>query len=137
MRRAGGIVRAYCMARPRRCDGAAELIAAAMGAMAADLSKRSRARILARRVVAELVAEFERKDQLEIALTRARVVLGNDLALQLALHPGLDLVAEYQRERCDRFKARGFTQLPDSEWRAETQSIAAALEARLAERLRR
>jgi hypothetical protein len=135
--RARGILAAYAMARPRRCDTVSALIAGAMGAMAADLSKRSRARILARRVVAELVAEIGRTDQLDIALGNVRKLLADDPALHLALHPGLDLVSEFMRERCNRFSARGCRQIPDSEWRAETESIAAEIEGRLADRFRR
>lgn len=132
-----GIVNAFCMARPRRCEGVSALIAEAMAAFDSGLSKRSRARILARRVVAELVAEHERTDQLEIVLSKARLLLGADAALQLALHPGLDLVAEFERIRCDLFRARGCRQLPATEWQAETAQIATAMEARLAERFRR
>lgn len=137
MSRAGGIIAVRCMARPRRCESVAELVAAAMGAMAPDLSKRAKAAHLARRVVAELAAEMNGRDQFDIALRRARLLFDHDLAFQIALHPGLDLVAEFMRERCSRYMARDCAQISPEEHRAEGEAIADLIASRLAERFRR
>lgn len=93
--------------------------------------------MLARRVVAELVADSMRDDPLELALTRARLALGEDPALLLATCPALDLAADLATERVRRFAARSCRQLSAHEWEAETQDIAGMLEVRFAERFRR
>ncbi len=104
--------------------------------MPAELSRRSRAQLLARRVVAELVAMDDRSE-VEASLVRVALLVGADPALALAHDAALDLAGELARERLTRFEARGCRQLSAAAWSAETREIAMVLEKRCAERFRR
>lgn len=131
-----GPVRVFAMARPR-ADAARMLIRAAMATMSDELSARSRAQQLARRVVAELIAANERVEPMEIALASMRAALGSNIALTLALAPELGLEAELGRERAIRFEDRNWRQLSLADWNAETAEIAGVMQSRLAEKFRR
>lgn len=137
MTRLRGTVAVMCMGRPRRVAALDDIIRAVLADRPATMSKRSMAHTLARRVVAELIADAARDDPLELSLVQARLMLGNDPALRLAMDPGLDLAGELQRERCERFMARGCRQLSAAEWQAETAAVADCMALRLAERFRR
>lgn len=137
MMRVRGVGRVFAMARPRAPEAAKVLVAHALQAMPADMSERSKARVLAKKVVAELVVEVQATDPFENALRRMRCLTEQDPALQLATHPGLDLIGELRRARAKRFEARGCTWIGKADFDAETREIAAALEIRLAERFRR
>lgn len=137
MMRVRGVGRVFAMARPRAPETAKALVAEALRAMPADMSARSKARILAARVVEELVREADAADPFESALRRMRRLTGHDPALQLATHPGLDLIGQFRRARTERFEARGCTWIGKADFDAETREIAATLEIRLAERFRR
>lgn len=111
---------------------------AAIGAAApGKLSVRRRARILAARVVRELLAMAERSESIEIILADLAIALEADPAIEIARNPDFALFAELERERCARFRTRNCRQLSLEEWRRETSEIAAILEARLAEKFRR
>ncbi|WCT76331.1 hypothetical protein [Novosphingobium humi] len=131
-----GPVRVFAMARPR-ADAARLLIRAAMASMSDELSARSRAQQLARRVVVELIAANERVEPMEIALASLRIAMGSNIALNLALAPELGLEAELGRERADRFEARNWRQLSEADWAAETAEIAQVMQTRLAEKFRK
>lgn len=137
MTRLRGIVAAHCMARPRGGDRERTAVQAAFSAMAPGLSIRSRARILARAVVAEVIALQEREDPIETALADLRASASCDPALTLARDTEAGLSAELVRARVARFEARGARQLDAEQWRTETADIAAELELRWAERFRR
>lgn len=124
--------------RGRPSRGGAELAAVrkALSAMPGRLSARAKCRTLAARVVAHLIRLGE-ADEFELAINRTLAVVDSDPALQLAIDPDADLASELQRERLERFAARGCVQLSPDGWQAETRQIAQALEGRLAERFRR
>jgi hypothetical protein len=125
------------MARPRRGDRERAVVQAAFAAMAPGLSIRSRGRILARAVVAEVIALQEREDPIETALADLRASASGDPALILARDAEAGLSAELVRARVARFEARGARQIDAEQWRAETADIAAELELRWSERFRR
>jgi hypothetical protein len=132
-----GIVAAYAMARPRRCAAEAAAIAAALASLPADLSLRSKARLLAQRVVEELLADAVADDPFDRALRAARQVLGQSPILALAADADINLAGDLAQERLQRFEARGCRQISESAWQAETREIAKVLCARFAERFRR
>lgn len=109
----------------------------ALDGMPSGLSVRARCRVLAKRVVAHLVAESVGVDRLGLALAKALAVLQSDPAYRLATDPDADLLAEFERERLTRYQTRGCRQLDRDAWLAETNEIAGLLERRFAERFRR
>jgi hypothetical protein len=105
--------------------------------MPASLSRRACAEIVARRVVAELLAAEERSDPVELGLIEARRVLGCDPVLALATCPEADLAGELMRARVARFVSRGCRWISRQEWDSETIEVGRELAQRLAERFRR
>jgi len=103
-----------------------------------NLSTRRRARILAERVIAELLAD---RDALEIANARLLAALPIEDAIEpaiaLAHSADLDLHGAVLRERLARYEQRGGKQLSSEAYQAETRLIGAAMIERLADRFRR
>ncbi|MBV1918570.1 MAG: hypothetical protein KUG65_11000 [Sphingomonadaceae bacterium] len=121
------------MARPAWAADQLAIVREAMGSFPDDMSRRSRARILASRVVAEILASDRCVDPMEIALAEARFALAREAAVMLAR----DLASELARERLRRFEARGCQQLAPDAWTAETREIGDELEGRLFEKFRK
>lgn len=130
-----GAVRA--MARPRRAMAEADAVEQAFAAMPEGLSRSAKASRLAARVARELVAQSQELDPVDMALRRARVALGEDIALALAIAPEFGLFAMVEAARVDRFRARGCAFLDQEGWERETAEIEIELTDRLAERFRR
>ena len=136
MIRARGILAAYAMARPRHGQRERGLVLAAFAAMPEHLPQRSKARLLAQRVVAEIMAAAEQVDPFELALFELRTATGGEPAFALAHDPEANLAALLVAERARRFVQRGARQLSPIEWRQEGQEIAETLTAQLADRFR-
>lgn len=123
--------------RPRRGKAETAAIAMALAAMPRHLSARARARCLAARTVAEVLAAAARTEPFEQALAATRASINSDLVFALAHDPASDIAGELLRERVFRFIAREGTQICTEAWAAETAEIADVMAARLAERFRR
>lgn len=125
------------MARPRRDAGERAAVQCALSAMSPDLSARTRARILAQRVVAEFVRHEIDQDPMAFALAVLEARIGKDPVVQLAHDPCVNVAGAFEQERVARFRARGCRQLDAAAWAAETRAIGEVLVARLCERWRR
>lgn len=121
------------MARPARSAREVQAIRRALAMMPISMSKRSKARCLAHRVVAETLAADQRQDPVELALAAALAAVDDDPIIGLAT----DLAGDLARHRLRRFEARGCQQLSAEGWKAETNEIASILETHLAEKFRR
>lgn len=124
--------RVWAMGRPRRPDAErAAVLAAAVGSGSVE----ARATRLARRVVADTIAEIDRDpSERVIALLRSL----NPTPLQsLASDPEIDTAAIIRAERQARLDGRGGRRLPEAEWPIEDREVSRAAVAVLAKRYAR
>ncbi len=125
------------MARPSRPASEVEAVKHAAALLPPGLSISAKAGLIARGVVAELIADAERSDPFDRAMADARRALLNDPVAAIAFDPEADLAGMVAGERISAFEARGCVQIDATEWAAETANIAAKLEKRLKSRFRR
>jgi hypothetical protein len=120
------------MGRPRRPDAERVAVLAAAGTQG---SVQARAVRLAKRVVADTMAEIDR-DPAERVIALLRDLDPTPLRA-LATDPEIDTAAVIRAERQARLDGRGGRRLPELEWPIEDREVARAAVAILAKRYAR
>lgn len=123
------------MARPRRPLSEAQLVRSAAAKLAKDQSARAKAARIAKHVTEAAIA-YADADPFEQSLAVAQAALEPTPIQKLATCPTIDTIGLVYGRRAARFEARGFRQLNDTEWTAETHAIAKEVERVLARRYR-
>lgn len=121
----------YAMARPARPAAEAAAVAAAADLVRAETgiaAVQPLAREIARRVVAELLADLQR-DPFEATL--AVLERGGSPVVRLATCPEIDTVSIFVQRRVERLEGRGGRYLTSAEQSMERRRIAGEVEAAL------
>ena len=124
------------MPRPRRSEGERAAVQDAARSLSPSLSARTKAGIVAHRVVSAYLRDELRTDEFERALHRARQQINACPIEALATGEDCDIAYKFLAHRTALYRARGCQQLSGEAWIRETGMIAKEVEKTLARRFR-